>query len=236
MRIFVSVVLKVQVTFCVQCSACSCVCQCRQSQRASQSGVEGGPPTIRQFFSRPSSGVSSGRDLAVQGVTEEIFAVPPQMNMGQVKSLTRISVCVEGILSVALVDTGSCANIISSQRFQSMQQLQCCDRDSFSVQPFERVLFSANNKPIPMSGIVSLNLEVGYLKLRDISFLLSDSSSAFSEELCLGRLFIQLFDSITLQRDHILFSQSQSTPHVLVEGSNQVTVGAPHRCVSEASQ
>ena len=73
-----------------------------------------------------------------------------------------------------------------------------------------------------MSGIVSLNLEVGHLKLRNIPFLLSDSSSAFSEELCLGRPFIQLFDSITLQRDHIIFSQSQSTPHVLVEGSNQV--------------
>ena len=208
--------------FCVQCSACSCVCQCSQSQCTSQSGVEGGPPTLRQFFSRPSSGVSGGSDLAVQGVTEEIFAVPPQMNMGQVKSLTRISVGVEGILSVALVDTGSCANIISSQRFQSMQQLQCCDRDRFSVQPFERVLFSANNKPIPMSGIVSLNLEVGHLKLRDIPFLLSDSSSAFSEELCLGRPFIQLFDSLTLHRDHIIFSQPQSTPHVLVEGSTQV--------------
>ena len=31
-----------------------------------------------------------------------------------------------------------------------------------------------------------------------------------------------LFDSLTLHRDHIIFSQSQSTPHVLVEGSNQV--------------
>ena len=108
--------------FCAQCGACSCVCQCSQSQSASQSGVEGGPPTLRQFFSRPSRGVSSGRDLAVQGVTEEIFAIPPQMNMGQLKSLTRVSMCVEGILSVALVDTGSCANIISSQRFQEMQQ------------------------------------------------------------------------------------------------------------------
>ena len=207
--------------FCVQCGACSCVCQCSQSQCASQSGVEGGPPTIRQFFSRPSSGVSSGNDLAVQSVSEEIFAIPPQMNMGLLKSLTRISVCVEGILSVALVDTGSCANIISSQRFQTMQQLQCCDRNSFSVEPFERVLFSANNKAIPMSGIVSLNLEVGHLKLRNIPFLLSNSS-VFSDELCLGRPFLQLFDSITLQKDHILFTQFKSTPHVLVEGSSQV--------------
>ena len=130
-------------------------------------------PLSDSFFSRPSRGVSSGsgRDLAVQGVTEEIFAIPPQMNMGQLKSLTRVSMCVEGILSVALVDTGSCANIISSQRFQEMQQLQCCDRDSFSVEPFERVLYSANNKAIPMSGIVSLNLEVGPPQAQKYSLL-----------------------------------------------------------------
>ena len=201
------------------------MCQCSQKQSVSQSGVEGGPPTIRQFFSRPSQGGSRGSepDLAVQSVSEEIFAIPPQVNMGQLKSLTRFSLCVEGILSVALLDTGSCANIISSQRFQNMQQLQCCDRDSFSVAPFERVLYSANNKAIPMSGIVTLNVEVGPLKLTNIPFLLSNSD-VFSDELCLGRPFINLFDSITLQKDHILFTQFHSTPHVSVESGNHAEV------------
>ena len=154
---------------------------------------------------------------------EVLHAIPPVKDSRLAKTVTRIKVALEGMWSVALLDSGSCANIINERSLEELKQQRCFNVEDYPITPFTKTLYSANNKPIPMSGVVRLTVEVGGLQTHKVPFLISQDT--FSDELCLGLPYIKLFEGVLFTRNTVKFIKPEggSKVRALQAGATEAT-------------
>ena len=142
----------------------------------------------------------------------EIAAVHPQKDPFFSHSTTRIKLCVQGVLSVALFDTGCVANIISARRFMEWRNMVGFTSRNPVVLNTSDQLYSANWNPISMQGEVLLNFEIGDLRFVDVPFLIQVDDGA--EDICLGKPFLDLCDGFSLMSDSLAITKKIESRHV----------------------
>ena len=142
----------------------------------------------------------------------EIAAVHPQNDPFFSHSTTRIKLCLQGVWSVALFDTGCVANIISARRFMEWRKMVGFTNCDPVVLNTNDKLYSANWNPISMQGEVLLNFEIGDLQFVDVPFLIQVDEGA--EDICLGKPFLDLCDGFSLMSDSLAITKKIESRHV----------------------
>ena len=155
----------------------------------------------------------------------EITAIHPQNDPFFSHSTIRIKLCMQGIWSVALFDTGCVANIISAQRFLEWKQMVSFTCPDPVVLNTTDRLYSANWNPIAMRGEVLLSFQIGDLKFIDIPFLIQVDAGA--EDICLGKPFLDLCDSFALTADSLTVTKMAESRHVKFANVDSLEIEGP---------